>query len=225
MVCVQCGFNQTDGDHCQQCGTELPAPARPAAGERRPAPAGARPTAPARKDKHRPRALHDIDLTISGLGVSQVQPDPPAAAPTSKAAAPAEAVPAGASAPAAPAAAFATILAGTDAPAGQEMVRTTADSIDGRQIKTHLGVVVASGLLRSDSLEEFALHVPDLRVTHGSGLDDRLRRLHAQVLDQLEDEGRLLGANALIGIRPQTTFGPKGLWLFYSATAVRLVKP
>lgn len=80
MTCPGCGFEQREGDRCRQCGTPLGAPAADRTSSSRTAPieeplappaapAPPPPPAPPRKDKHRARPLHDLDLTIEGMSV------------------------------------------------------------------------------------------------------------------------------------------------------------
>ena len=89
MQCPVCGHDEERGTACSQCHTPFPA-----AEQKEPAPAVKNPASkhtPAPKQgKHRPRPLHDLDLTIPELEVKSGPANPPQATHEIAAAAPTE---------------------------------------------------------------------------------------------------------------------------------------
>ncbi|MBI3597655.1 MAG: DUF1844 domain-containing protein [Nitrospirae bacterium] len=75
MRCPACGHEESIGDVCSQCATPLPVK------EERSAPATSAPTkqpakptsVPPKEGKHRPRPLHDLDLTLPELEVQHLE--------------------------------------------------------------------------------------------------------------------------------------------------------
>lgn len=210
MTCPGCGFDQSEGDRCRQCGTPLAAPAAERPGKTAPIsepPPQPPPQTPPRKDKHRARPLHDLDLTIEGMSVdTSVAAAAPAQPPKPRA----ETAPAPTLVPkpeTKPAAAV-----------HPPLPRTTTDAIEGWRIAVVLEVVSGMALVQAERFEHAG---PELAKADLAA-EPALQEAHALALTRLDGAARALGAKAIVGVRLALTSGPQGLWLCYSGTAVKL---
>lgn len=79
VFCPACGYEERNGTVCSQCATPLPvteekpASSAPVPPKKPTTP----PPAPPKEGKHRPRPLHDLDLTLPELAVQELAPSKP----------------------------------------------------------------------------------------------------------------------------------------------------
>jgi uncharacterized protein YbjQ (UPF0145 family) len=105
------------------------------------------------------------------------------------------------------------------------MIKTTTPSIDGKQITEYLGVVVGEAILGANLFKDIFGAVRDIVGGRAGAYEDELGNARDIAFDELEDEARMLGADAIVGIDlDYEVIGSKNgmLMVSVSGTAVKL---
>jgi uncharacterized protein YbjQ (UPF0145 family) len=80
------------------------------------------------------------------------------------------------------------------------MIVTTTDSIEGRRIGLYLGVVAGQAVLGINVVRDFFAGIRDIVGGRSGSYEKELRKAKAVALDEMIEEARDLGADAVIGI-------------------------
>ncbi len=106
------------------------------------------------------------------------------------------------------------------------MIVTTLEAVAGRVIEDTLGVLRGSGLW-TRRITKFAYG--GLRNLHATGLrelDEGLNQAKASATEQMHEQARNLGADAIIGVRLEVIEMSNGIYCVNACgTAVKLAKP
>lgn len=103
------------------------------------------------------------------------------------------------------------------------MLLTTTSTLDGRRIRAYHGIVTGEAILGANVFRDLFAGIRDIVGGRSAGYEKELRRAKALAIEQMVDEARDLGANAVIGIDlDYETVGEKGsmLMVVASGTAV-----
>jgi uncharacterized protein YbjQ (UPF0145 family) len=80
------------------------------------------------------------------------------------------------------------------------MIVTTTYSIEGRRIGLYLGVVAGQAVLGTNVVRDFFAGIRDIVGGRSGSYEKELRKAKAVALDEMIEEARDLGADAVIGI-------------------------
>lgn len=107
------------------------------------------------------------------------------------------------------------------------MIVTTTDTIEGAVIAEYLGVVTAEVVYGTNALRDFFAGIRDFIGGRTGSYEKIFEQGQLDAIQELQDRGRNLGANAIIGIEVDTgtiNIDQQGALLLITArgTAVRL---
>ena len=105
------------------------------------------------------------------------------------------------------------------------MIVTTTTVVEGRPVQEYLGVVSGEAILGANVIRDFFAGITDLVGGRSGSYEQVLRRGRDTALQELQDEARALGANAVVGVDlDYESLGSNGSMLMVTAsgTAVRL---
>ncbi|MEQ8408858.1 MAG: heavy metal-binding domain-containing protein [Gammaproteobacteria bacterium] len=80
------------------------------------------------------------------------------------------------------------------------MIRTTTSTLQGREILEYKGVVVGEAILGANIFKDLFGAVRDIVGGRAGAYEQELGRARDIAFQELEDEARSMGANAIIGI-------------------------
>lgn len=105
------------------------------------------------------------------------------------------------------------------------MIVTTTPDIEGRQIGQYLGLVSGEAILGANVFRDFFASVRDVVGGRSGAYERVLKNARDQALDELADEAKSRGADAVVGVDlDYEVIGKDGSMLMVSAsgTAVKL---
>lgn len=105
------------------------------------------------------------------------------------------------------------------------MLVTTTNTIEGRPVAEYLGVVTGEVIVGANIFKDLFAGIRDIVGGRSGAYESTLRDARATALNELKDEARALGADAVIGVDlDYEVLGQGGSMLMVSAsgTAVRL---
>lgn len=99
------------------------------------------------------------------------------------------------------------------------MILTTTPTIEGRQAKTYHGVVTGEAILGANIFRDLFAGIRDIVGGRAGSYESVLRNARQQALEELAEEARKLGANAVVGIDlDYEVLGQGGSMLMVSAS-------
>lgn len=105
------------------------------------------------------------------------------------------------------------------------MITTTSHNIEGRQIEAYLGLVAGEAVLGANIVRDFFANIRDMVGGRSGSYQKVLRDGRLLAIEELVEEARALGADAVIGIDlDYESVGQSGGMLMVSVngTAVKL---
>ena len=105
------------------------------------------------------------------------------------------------------------------------MLITTTNSVEGRQVTDYLGVVTGEVIVGANIFKDLFACIRDIVGGRSGAYESTLRDARTTALNELKEEARALGADAVIGIDlDYEVLGQGGSMLMVSAsgTAVKL---
>lgn len=103
------------------------------------------------------------------------------------------------------------------------MLTVTTDRIEGRRIVEYLGIVSGDAIVGANMFRDFFAGIRDIVGGRAGGYEKALRGAKEAALEDLAEEARALGANAVVGIDlDYETVGESMLMVSANGTAVRL---
>jgi uncharacterized protein YbjQ (UPF0145 family) len=105
------------------------------------------------------------------------------------------------------------------------MLITTTNSVEGRQVTDYLGVVTGEVIVGANIFKDLFAGIRDIVGGRSGAYESTLRDARTTALNELKEEARALGADAVIGIDlDYEVLGQGGSMLMVSAsgTAVKL---
>ena len=80
------------------------------------------------------------------------------------------------------------------------MIKTTTPSVDGKEIKDYLGVVVGEAILGANIFKDIFGAIRDIVGGRAGAYEEELGHARDIAFDEMEQEARVLGADAIVGI-------------------------
>jgi uncharacterized protein YbjQ (UPF0145 family) len=104
------------------------------------------------------------------------------------------------------------------------MILTTTNTLDGKKITQYLGIVSGESIIGANIFKDFMASITDIVGGRASSYERVLKEAKDNAMGEIEENARLLGANAVIGIDlDYESLGSNGSMLMVSAsgTAVK----
>ncbi len=105
------------------------------------------------------------------------------------------------------------------------MIRSTTNTLQDREIEEYLGIVVGEAILGANIFKDIFGAVRDIVGGRAGAYEDELGKARDIAFQEIEDEARAMGANAIIGIDiDYEVVGQHGgmMMVSVSGTAVRV---
>jgi len=105
------------------------------------------------------------------------------------------------------------------------MILSTTNTLDGKEVKTYLGIVTGEAIIGANLFKDFFASITDIVGGRSGSYERVLKEAKEDALRELEEKARIIGADAVIGIDlDYETIGQNGSMLMVSAngTAVKL---
>ena len=105
------------------------------------------------------------------------------------------------------------------------MILTTTPSVDGRRIEAYLGIVAGEAIVGANIFKDLFAGIRDIVGGRSAAYEDELRKARDIAMQEIAENAKLLGANAVVGIDlDYEVIGSGGSMLMVSAsgTAVKL---
>ena len=80
------------------------------------------------------------------------------------------------------------------------MIRSTTNTLEGREIEEYLGVVIGEAILGANIFKDLFGAVRDIVGGRAGAYEDELGKARDIAFQEMEQEAVILGANAVIGI-------------------------
>jgi uncharacterized protein YbjQ (UPF0145 family) len=80
------------------------------------------------------------------------------------------------------------------------MIVTTTGSVDGRPIQQYLGIVSGEAVMGTNVLRDFFAGIRDIVGGRSGSYEGELRRAKQTAIDEMTDEAKDLGADAVVGV-------------------------
>jgi len=107
----------------------------------------------------------------------------------------------------------------------KDMIISTTPTLEGRAIAEYKGLVSGQAVMGANFVKDFFAGIRDVIGGRSGSYEKELRRARDLALEDMAEEARALGANAIIGVDlDYETVGERGSMLMVSAsgTAVRV---
>ena len=105
------------------------------------------------------------------------------------------------------------------------MIRSTTPTLQGREITEYLGIVVGEAILGANIFKDIFGTIRDIVGGRAGAYEEEMARARDIAFQEIEDEARVLGANAIVGIDlDYEVLGDKNgmMMVSVSGTAVRI---
>ena len=105
------------------------------------------------------------------------------------------------------------------------MIVTTTHGVEGRPVADYLGIVSGEAIMGANLFKDIFAGIRDIVGGRSGAYEEELRRAKEIAMAEMQDNARLLGADAILGVDlDYETVGQNGSMLMVSAsgTAVKL---
>ena len=106
------------------------------------------------------------------------------------------------------------------------MLIVTTDSIEGRKITKHIGLVSGEAILGANIFRDFFAGIRDIVGGRSAAYEQELRKAKDIALEEMSEQARALGANAIVAVDldyETITVGNGGGMLMVSASGTAVV--
>jgi uncharacterized protein YbjQ (UPF0145 family) len=101
------------------------------------------------------------------------------------------------------------------------MISTTTNTLEGKRITTYHGIVTGETIIGANIFRDFFASIRDIVGGRSGAYEEVLRQARETAMNEMEDQARKLGANAVIGVDlDYETVGNSMLMVTVSGTAV-----
>lgn len=105
------------------------------------------------------------------------------------------------------------------------MLVTTTHTIEGKKIKAYHGLVSGEAILGANIFRDFFAGIRDIVGGRSAAYEEELRKAKGIAIQEMEDQARSLGANAVIGVDiDYETIGQSMLMVTATGTAVNIME-
>ncbi|WP_100641760.1 heavy metal-binding domain-containing protein [Alteromonas facilis] len=104
------------------------------------------------------------------------------------------------------------------------MIITTTNQLEGKKIDNYYGIVIGEAVMGANLFKDLFASIRDIVGGRSGSYEDELTRARKIAFTEMEQEARMLGANAIIGVDiDYQVIGDKGSMLMVSiaGTAIR----
>lgn len=106
------------------------------------------------------------------------------------------------------------------------MLVTTTATLQGREVRKYYGIVSGEAILGANLFRDFFANIRDIVGGRSASYEKELRRAKAVAMDEMIQQARDYGANAVIGVDlDYETIGQSMLMVIASGTAVLTEEP
>ncbi|MDI6814254.1 MAG: YbjQ family protein [Desulfitobacteriaceae bacterium] len=103
------------------------------------------------------------------------------------------------------------------------MIMTTTPNIEGKPVREYLGIVTGEAIMGANIVRDFFASITDIVGGRSGAYEEKLSHARKIALEEMANEARRLGANAVIGIDIDYEVVRDGmLMVTASGTAVRI---
>lgn len=106
------------------------------------------------------------------------------------------------------------------------MIITTTESVEGRRITGYLGIVSGEAVMGTNFLRDFFASITDVLGGRSGSYEKELRRAKASAIEEMAEEAKDLGADAVVAVDLDYEFMGAGdrsmLMVTANGTAVKL---
>ena len=104
------------------------------------------------------------------------------------------------------------------------MILSTTNTIEGRKTVKYLGLVSGDAILGANIFRDLFASVRDIVGGRSAGYEKELRKAKTIALDEMQEQAKHLGANAIVGIDiDYETIGANSSMLMVSANGTAVV--
>lgn len=104
------------------------------------------------------------------------------------------------------------------------MILSTTNSIEGKKVVKYLGLVSGDAILGANIFRDFFASVRDIVGGRSAAYEKELRRAKNIALDEMQEQAKSLGANAIVGIDiDYETIGTNSSMLMVSANGTAVL--
>ncbi len=104
------------------------------------------------------------------------------------------------------------------------MILSTTNNIEGRKTLKYLGLVSGDAILGANIFRDFFASIRDIVGGRSAGYEKELRKAKSIALEEMEEQAKNLGANAIVGIDiDYETIGANSSMLMVSANGTAVV--
>ena len=104
------------------------------------------------------------------------------------------------------------------------MIVTTTAVIEGRPVKTYLGIVTGEVIVGANLFRDLFASVRDIVGGRSGSYEDVLARARKQALEEMQGEAQKLGGNAVVGVDiDYEVLGANGSMLMVSCSGTAVV--
>jgi uncharacterized protein YbjQ (UPF0145 family) len=104
------------------------------------------------------------------------------------------------------------------------MLLTTTSQVEGAQVVRYLGIVSGETIIGANAIRDFFASITDIFGGRSGSYEKVLREAKTMALDEMEQQARSMGANAVIGVDlDYETIGANGSMLMVSASGTAVV--
>ena len=104
------------------------------------------------------------------------------------------------------------------------MIMTTTNQLENKKIEEYYGIVIGEAVMGANLFKDLFASIRDIVGGRSGSYEDELTRARKIAFSELEQEARMMGANAVVGIDiDYQVIGDKGSMLMVSiaGTAIR----
>jgi len=106
------------------------------------------------------------------------------------------------------------------------MLVVTTDTVEGRPVKKHLGIVTGEAILGANIFRDFFAGIRDIVGGRSAAYEEELRKAKDIAIAEMRQQAGELGANAVVGVDldyENITVGQTGGMLMVSASGTAVV--
>jgi uncharacterized protein YbjQ (UPF0145 family) len=106
----------------------------------------------------------------------------------------------------------------------QDLILSTTPTLEGKKITTYLGIVTGEAIIGANLFRDIFAGIRDIVGGRSGSYEEVLREAKNNALNEMEDNARHLGANAVVAIDlDYETVGTNGSMLMVTASGTAVV--